>query len=72
MDEQNRLSLALLFLSFSFSLLPQLSSVLRHDERHRARKTTLMVVVTMDQMTSVSIWHGHSYRSNRCLEMTIE
>jgi hypothetical protein len=52
MDEQNRLSL-------SFSLLPQLSSVLRHDER--AKKTTLMVVVTMNKMTSVSIWHVHLY-----------
>jgi hypothetical protein len=65
MDEQNRLSL-----SPSFSLLPQLSLVLRHDER--AKKTTLMVVVTMGKMTSVSICHIHLYRSNRCLEMTIE
>ena len=43
MDEQNRLSLSL---SLSFSLLPQLSSVLRHDERQK--KTTLIVVVTMN------------------------
>ncbi len=50
MDEQTLPSLLR-----SFSLLPQLSSVLRHDER--ANKTTVMVVVTMNKMTSVSIWH---------------